>query len=394
MNSKKALAVFALFLVLMILAGRFLIEKRKKELLSYPTVKERSVPVEFARVREGFLRKRLRYVGRVYPEQFATVSTKLSGVILEVTKREGEEFKKGDILVRIDDSELRESILSIKREREAKEALLSGFEAQLRAAEIERENAKKQYERELFLFERGAVPKESVEKLQNAYKGAEAKVESLKSRIKSLKLSIKALERKEESLRSSLKYTTVRALKDGVVSRVLAYPGTVVLPGKPIMEVFYPQDGMKILVNVPPAESEEVVVGGEAKVEGKVEGVVSKVYPASEKRGGLFVIEIKLKRGAPFKPYQFVRVELLSKAVHGLIVPASAILRLRDGDFVLVLRERDVKAERVEVLERTEDYCVVSGNIHPGEKVVVGRENRLLRIYRLGKAYPAEEFNG
>ena len=391
MKGRKALILLLILIVVGTVAGKLLIEKRKKELLSYPTPKSYPLPVEYATVKEGKLREEFNYLGEVLPYSYADVSTKVAGTVLKLYKREGEHFKKGEPLVELDSSEIESSVLALENEKRAKESLLSGLKSQLQAAQVAAENAKREYERELFLYRRGAVPKEAVEKSQNAYEAAVAKVKTVKSQIRELELSIKSLEKKKEAVASQLKYTKIRALKDGTVSQVLIYPGAVALPGKPIMKVFYSQ-GLRVLVKVPPEDAKELQIGETVLVEGKPEGVLTKLYPTADRGSSLYIAEVKLEK-TDLKPNQLVKTTLFGKEAEGIVLPSSAILHLKNGTAVLLLENGTVKPVYVKVLKRVNGLVIVSGKLKPGEKVAVGRESKLLEILRAGKAVPAEAFN-
>ena len=391
MKGRKALILLLILIVVGIVAGKLLIEKRKKELLSYPTPKSYPLPVEYATVKEGKLREEFNYLGEVLPYSYADVSTKVAGTVLKLYKREGEHFKKGEPLVELDSSEIESSVLALENEKRAKESLLSGLKSQLQAAQVAAENAKREYERELFLYRRGAVPKEAVEKSQNAYEAAVAKVKTVKSQIRELELSIKSLEKKKEAVASQLKYTKIRALKDGTVSQVLIYPGAVALPGKPIMKVFYSQ-GLRVLVKGPPEDAKELQIGETVLVEGKPEGVLTKLYPTADRGSSLYIAEVKLEK-TDLKPNQLVKTTLFGKEAEGIVLPSSAILHLKNGTAVLLLENGTVKPVYVKVLKRVNGLVIVSGKLKPGEKVAVGRESKLLEILRAGKAVPAEAFN-
>ncbi len=394
MKSSRALIILAVFIVIGFVVGKILIKKRRAELLSYRPPRVYPLPVEYATVREGKLREKFNYVGEVLPYTYADISTKVSGTLLKIYKREGDHFKKGELLAKIDDSQIRNSILALENEEKAKASLISGLESQLKAAQVAEKNAKKEYERELFLYRRGAVPEEAVEKYQTNYESAAARVKTLKSQIEELKLAVKSIEKNRKALASQLKYTEIRAVKNGTVANVLMYPGAVALPGKPIMRVFYDSDGFRVLVNVPPQEAKEIETGSVALVEGEPIGEVSKVYPAANRENSLYTVEVKLKNSSGIKPGQLVKVTLVGKAVKGLVLPYTAILHTKNGTVVVVLEGRKVKPVPVKVKKQVNNRVVVVGNLKPGQKVAVGRESKLLEILRVRNVVPAEAFNG
>jgi len=394
MNGKRAVIVFVILVMVAVVVGKALIEKRKRALLSYPPVKEYPIPVEYAVVKRGEVGDRLLFVGKVLPYQYANISTKVAGTIIKVNKKEGETFKKGEVLAEIDSSEIESSVLSVEEAAKGKEALLKGLRAQLKAAEVALKNAKREYERELFLYRKGAVSKEAVEREENIYQSAKAKVEELKAKIEELKLSVKSLKEKANSLRSSLKYTKIRAVKDGVVAFVLEYPGSVAFPGKPIMKVFYPQDGMRVLVKVPPQLVKELSLKGEVKVNGKPQGTLEKIYPAADVKNSLAIVEVRLEPNTRLMPNQLVKVELPSKKAEGLVVPIYSLLHAKNGDFVLKFKGQSLVPVKVEVIKEGTVKAVVKGDLKPGDKVAVGRESKLLQLFQIRKAVPAEAFNG
>ncbi len=390
----KAIIVILIITIVGVVIGKVLIKKRRAELLSYPPPKVYPIPVEYAVAKEGSVSDTFHYVGEVLPYTYANVSTKVAGTVLKVYKREGEHFKKGELLAKIDSSQIENTVLALESEKRSKEELLSGLKAQLKAAEVVAKNAKKEYEREKFLYERGAVPKEAVEKYENAYHRALSEVKTLKSKIGELKLAVKSIEEQKRAVASQLQYTEVRAVKDGTVSKVLLYPGDVAVPGRPIMRVFYDSDGFRVLLNAPPEEAKEIEVGAPVNVEGKPIGVVSKIYPAADQKNGLYTVEVKLKSLDGLKPAQTVRADLKGKAYSGIVLPYLSVLHMKDTDMVLKLKGREVIPTPVRVLKRVNQWVVISGNVKPGDKVVVGRESKLLEVLRRKSAVPAEAFNG
>jgi len=389
MKTKRAVALFLIFLIVGVAVGALLIKKRKEALSRLPTPKVVPPPVEFATVKEGSLREKFSLIGTVEPKEFASVSTVVAGKVLKVFKKEGESFKKGELLALLDSSEITSSVLALQKEKEAQLQSLKGLKSQLEAAKVALTNAKKEYERELYLYKNGAVPKEAVEKAQNLYHQAKAQVDNLKAQIKKVQLSAQSIEKKAEALSSKLKYTEIRAVEDGVVSKVILHPGSVASPGRPIMEVFYPSRGFRVLVPAPPEVAREVEIGARAKVEG-ADGVVSQVLPSADKKSSLPVVEVSLKEVKNLKPFQKVEVELSGREFKGVIVPASALLHLKDGVYALLIEGERVRPVKVELLAQFGDKAVVKG-LKGGEKVVVGRESKLLEVYRLKRALPAEE---
>jgi len=388
----RKFALFIIFVLLLAVIGKVLLEKRKRELLSYPTPKSHPVALSWSEVKRGFLAGKVAFVGRSEPVEEATLSTKVSGLLLKLNKREGDRVKAGEVVAVVESSDLKHSLEALKREASSKEALIKGLKAQLEAALVEERNLKREYERELFLYKRGAVPKEALEKAESRYKGAVAKVKNLNSQIKSLELAVSSLKNKAASVAANLRYSEVKALKDGVITKVLLHEGSFLPAGRAIAKLFYPEEGVRVVVNLPEEEIREIEVGAKAKIDGKFEGRVKQILPRAAENG-LYAVEILTKE--KLLPYKTVKVEIEKKREDGLIVPVRSLFSRNGRSFVLVLREGGrVEPIEVKVLKTLEGKALVSGNLREGERVAVGREEKLLKALASGQVALLERING
>ncbi|ADY74109.1 efflux transporter, RND family, MFP subunit [Desulfurobacterium thermolithotrophum DSM 11699] len=390
----KTKILFIAIIVGLVLIGVTAIKKKKEEISKIPPPKIYPISVKWTTIKSGELQEEFNYIGTFQPYKHATISTKIYGTVLKVYKSEGDFFKKGELLAKIDDSEIKSNISALEEEKRAKENLIPGLRAELRAAEIALKNAKEEFNREKFLYEKGAVPKVAVEKVENQLAIAESKVESIKAKWKELKSAISSIEKKIEALKSQLKYTEIRALDDGVVSEVLAYEGSLATPGKPIIKVYYPKYGFKILINIPPEDAKEIpidspVFKGEKKI-----GKLVKYYPSANENF-LYIAEIKVNKSEKIKPFENVSVKVLGKPYKGQIVPIYAILHLKNGDYVLSVEQNNkVKPVKIKVLKTVKDKAIISSNLQEGTKVIVGRESKLLEVMRRGSVVLSEAFDG
>ncbi len=388
----KSRIVFILILIVAIVLGVVAIKKRRAEIAKIPPPKIYTIPVKWTTVKSGELREEFNYIGSVKPYVYATVSTKVPGTIIKVYKKEGEPFRKGELLVKIDSSEITNNILALEDEKRAKGNVLPGLKAELKAAEITLKNAKDEFSREEFLYERGAVPETVVERAENQLAAAESKVETLKAKIEELRSTIRSIEKRIRVLKSQLKYTEIRAVDDGVVAKVLAYEGDMALPGKPIMKVYYPKYGFRVLINIPPEDAKEIPVGSSVYSGGDEIGKLVKYYPSANGKNSLYVAEVKIDRISGFKPEENLSLQLLGKAYRGQIVPIYAILHMKNGDYVLAIeRNGKVKPIKVKVLKTAKDKALISSNLVEGTKLVVGRESKLLEVMRRKKVLLSED---
>jgi len=85
------------------------------------------------------LRSIVTATGEIRAKEFVDIQTEVAGVITEVAVREGDNVKKGDILLRIDDLQLRAEVDSARAQVGAAEAEAQNTAAQASAAGAKRE---------------------------------------------------------------------------------------------------------------------------------------------------------------------------------------------------------------------------------------------------------------
>ncbi len=392
MRSRTAWIIFLLLILGGIVLGIKAVKKRKQELASVPTIQKHPIPIVVSKVKRGALVQKIKYVGKAESYSYATISTKIAGIVERVYKDEGDTFKKGEILVKLDDSQIRESINSLKSKLKTVDAEIKATLSEKRAAETILKNAKRELKREKFLYAKGAVPHTAVEKAENVYATAKAKLESFEFKIRGLKAEKSSLLHQIASLQSNLKYTTIKAVEDGVVAFVFAHEGDLAAPGKPLLKVFYPKKGIRVLVNLPSSEAKSVKVNSLVKLENNAEGIVTKIYPATNPDSGLYIVEVKVTKGN-IKPAERVIVTLKGKEEKGLIVPVEALLHLKGRTVAIKVNNGEVQPVKVKVLLETNGKAVVEGDLKPGDSIAVGRESKLLEILRFKKVIPVEGNN-
>ena len=154
--------------------------------------------------------------GYITARRRATVSSKVTGKVLEIFVEEGKAVRQGQVLARLDDSQLR--------------AMLNVDEAQLNAARrATTENEARLREAELTLGRRQQLVKDKV--ISRAeLDSAEAEVESLKARIAMAQQQVEVAQTQVAARKTDLADMVVRAPFDGVAISKDAQPGEMISP--------------------------------------------------------------------------------------------------------------------------------------------------------------------
>jgi RND family efflux transporter MFP subunit len=181
--------------------------------------RERPIQVETAVVTErtaGTQAAVLNASGYVTARRRATVSSKITGKIVEVNVEEGMAVREGQVLARLDDATLKASLSLAEARVEA--ARRSVQESEVRLAE-----AKVTLGRQHQLVKEGLATVAEVD-------AAQAEVDSLDARILAAREQVRVAERQVELERTNLEDTIIRAPFSGVAISKDAQPGEMVSP--------------------------------------------------------------------------------------------------------------------------------------------------------------------
>jgi len=151
--------------------------------------------------------------GSVQPERRADLRAEVSSVVLQVLKDNGEPVRKGDLLVRLDDTSIRDSLASAD---EAVRAVAQAFE-----------QAERQAQRLKTLQAQGMTSIQALEDAEVRRNGAQSDLVAARAR--------------QASARQILQRTEVRAPFDGVVSDRKVSAGDTAQVGKELLKVIDPR---------------------------------------------------------------------------------------------------------------------------------------------------------
>ena len=154
--------------------------------------------------------------GYVVAQRRAAVASKATGRLVELHVREGSRVKAGELLARIDASDVQAALL-------ATEAGVRQAEAGLRQAEVEQLLAQAELTRSKGLQAQGFISPQALDAVQSRLKGAQAAVAAAQAAVGAAKAQVRV----QEVARS---FTEIRAPFDGVVLVKNANVGDVITP--------------------------------------------------------------------------------------------------------------------------------------------------------------------
>ncbi len=273
--------------------------------------------------------------GTVMAEHEATVAAQVLGRAIEVRATPGEHVTAGQVLVRLDPSEL--------------QARVAQAEAQLRQAEdrLRRVEA---------LFQAQAIPE---------------------SEVVQARTSVEAAHARATEARAVLGYTEVRAPADGVVIERLVEVGDTVTPGRPLVRMF---DRLQLVAVVPESLARHVAVGQVVGVRIdalglECEGAISEVVPQAEAVARAFKVKVSGPCPAGVIPGMFGRMRVPLGTREELRVPAQALRRVGQVTTAFrVLDQGQLLRQFVQTGEQVGDQVVITTGLQPGDRILASAE--------------------
>ena len=307
------------------------------------------------------------------PSALATIGSITEGRITQVLVRVGDRVHAGQVLVLIHSHEI----------MDARSALASAT-ARLAAAEAERDLANSAADRATRLLEAKAMSKAEVERAEVGRRVAAATYQqAIAERNRALAMidhlvgtgNVPALADEHDVL--------IRTPIGGVVTSRDAQPGTVVLPGAPLVSVGNP-DRLQLQMHLSADAAAGVQVGATVRFAltetptTKMFAIVSRVAPTVDtvtRTIEVIAVPNGASRGA--RAESFVQAELSGTGGSpALVVPSSAVQALEGDTVVIVADQRGeglhIQAVRVRTGRRAGDRTEILSGILPGRRVIAG----------------------
>jgi RND family efflux transporter MFP subunit len=316
--------------------------------------------------------------GYVVARRRATVSSKVTGKVLDVLIEEGHPVKAGQIVAHLDDTQARASLNLADAQLAASKKSFAEDEAKLAQARLN-------YQRREQLLKEQVVGKAEVD-------DAKSVVDSTEARIAYTQQQITVAERQVDLQKANLDDTVVRAPFAGVVISKDAQPGEMISPVS--AGGGFTRTGIGTIVDMTSLEIEVDVnetyinrVVSDQKVEATLDAYpdwripahVITTIPSADRQKATVKVRIGFESLDPrILPDMGVKVSFLKDApaagqapqTTAVVVPKSAIRSLDGKAIVFVLNDDRVERRAVKVgLENGDQVEVVSG-VRAGERVV------------------------
>ena len=193
------------------------------------------------------------------------VSAEVPGRVVESTLVEGTTVDAGDLLARLDDTELRLELARARAEAAAVELERQQVAEELRAWRHHRETAEADLARARELRQRDTIPGARLERAENAAQEARARVGALEAQLSAIQARREAAETVAALVEAQLDKTRIHAPIDATVLVKAVEEGEFVQPGR-VVAVLVDLDRIELRVFLPQREIGKVRLGDPARV--------------------------------------------------------------------------------------------------------------------------------
>ncbi len=342
--------------------------------------------------------------GKIQPEKEVKISSEVSGEIVELTVRDGDKVKKGDLLVKINQDIY---LSALNRAR----AAFNSSKSQLAQAEAQFIEADNNFKRNKTLYEKKVISDAEWDAANSAFKIAQLNVESARFQAESAGATLKEAE-------DNLRRTTIYSPIDGTVSALYVelgerVVGTAQMTGTELLRVA-DLGNMEVVVDVNENDIIRVSKGDTAKVEVDAYlgqsfiGVVTEIANSAKLTGVSadqvtnFTVKIKLltesyedmiteKNKIPLRPGMTATVEIRTETiVDQVTVPIQAVTTRTDTsaeassyrnrktqsdesfEVIFVMNGNKAELRVVKTGIQDDRYIVVTEGVNEEDEVITG----------------------
>jgi len=313
--------------------------------------------------------------GKIQPEVDIMISPYISGEVVELYVKEGDEVSNGQLLAKIDPEIYISTYERLEAALNTQKANRANAKAGVTQAEAQFVKAGLDFERSESLFKQNVISKADFDQAQSSYDVAKAQVDAAKEGLNAAEFSVNSSEASLREAKENLDRTNIYAPSAGTVSKLNVEKGERVTgasqfsAGTEIMRI---ADLQNMEVNVEVNENDIVrvalsdtcLIEVDAYLKKKFKGIVTEIATSANVQGVSadqvtnFEVKIRILRSSyqelipennanysPFRPGMSATVDIQTETAFGILtLPIQAVTARVDS----ARRQRGEEEQKVE----------------------------------------------
>ena len=343
-------------------------------------------PVEVAPAKQDSISSFLSSTANLRALRLVDVAARSDGVVQSVLVEEGDFVKKGQVLCRLDDTDVKIR-LQLARQKLA-QAELQGETAGHREAQAvaQIENSRRELERIEKAYREDLVSEQGYTQAKYQHEELEHEAQISASETRAAAHRVKELDGEMQQAEIELQRTRIRAPFSGRITERTVEVGRTIRNLDSLFKLgaFSP---LQADVFLSEGDAHQVRRGLKAMVRlgvdeaVEVEGRVARVSPVVDQSSGTVKVTVELSSSSDgFKPGAFVRVDIRTGTrLDAVLIPKRAVLE-EDGEkyvFVFTDGTDTVKRTNVRVGFESDGWVEIREGVAPGDKVIVAGQGAL-----------------
>jgi RND family efflux transporter MFP subunit len=314
--------------------------------------------------------------GYVTARRQATVSSKITGKVVEVLVEEGKRVEAGQILARVDDTNIKAGLRLAEAQASAAKSALHETRVRLKEAEL-------QLKRTVDLAKNNIATQSDLDH-------AEAEAHSLKARLEKQQVDVTVAEHEIAVWQQQLEDTVIRAPFAGIVTSKNAQPGEMI---SPLSVGGFTRTGICTIVDMTSLEIEVDVsesyinrVEPGQPVEAKLDAYpdwtipckVIAIIPTADRQKATVKVRVGFDKLDPrILPEMAAKVAFRDATTDGtvanraLIIPRAALQSVDGRDVVFVLQNGRAELRAVTVSASRDDEAIIASGLTARERVII-----------------------
>jgi len=342
-----------IILIIMVLGvgvgAALFLKSQKKEVAELPKPTIYQYNVNTSKAQTKTVKQTRHFLAQLLASKSALIASKFSADIKKIYVKENDIVKKGQILIALDDTDMKTNIASAKQQ---KDALV-----------LDVANAARSLTRSQNLYKVEAISQEKYDNAVVLYKNKQA--------------SLKNLDEKIKQLYSQLKYLNITAPFAGRVGTIFVDEGNLALPGKPIVSLN--SDDQKLIFSYAQT-AQPIIEGQDVIVDGNIVGKIYRRY--DDAKNALLVAEVKLSKALANANKSYINIDVVVAQMEGCAIPLNALLHRKNSTSIMLYKEQHFEIMPVDVILQDNQDAIIKEC--PSEAFATASEAKLSLLPSLG----------
>ena len=312
--------------------------------------------------------------GAVRARTAATLSSKVTGYVQQITVQAGDHVRAGQLLITLEARDLDANYRRAEIARAEVQSSIPAADFEITGAKSNLDLAQTTFQRVEDLAAKKSITTQEYDEAAARLKAAQSNYDVARSRRAQIDARLAQAGQEIRTAAITRDYAKIAAPFDGVVTAKTVDPGTLATPGAPLLTI--EQDGAyRLEASVDESKVPAIRLGQTVEVtldalDRKVNARVSEIIPSVDAASRTYLVKIDLPVMAQLRSGMFGRACFALASRQVLTIPASAVTERGQLQSVFVAENGSARARLVTLGQRGKDVVEVLSGLADGEKVI------------------------